>query len=87
MNENDEQKINSIWFPCVHVLLYCSVGLQFKTANKSYMRDNGQKDTPDVNFYVGKDSNNYKYTAPNKSGTYVHTYVYIALSTHFFTKN
>lgn len=33
------------------------------------MRDNGQKDTPDVNFYVGKDSNNYKYATANKSGT------------------
>lgn len=45
-----------------------SVGLQFKTNNK-YVRDSTQKDTPDVNFYVGKDSNNYKYGgAPNKSG-------------------
>lgn len=45
----------------------CSVGLQFKTNNKSFVRDGAQKDTPDVNFYVGKDSNNYKYGAP-KSG-------------------
>ncbi|XP_065370012.1 potassium voltage-gated channel unc-103 [Calliphora vicina] len=40
------------------------VGLQFKTNNKSFVRDGAQKDTPDVNFYVGKDSNNYKYGAP-----------------------
>ena len=54
------------------------------------MRDNGQNNTHDVNFYVGKDSNNYKYAAANKSGTYEeHTYVcmYVVFSTHFSTNN
>ncbi|KAL9919167.1 potassium voltage-gated channel seizure isoform 1-T4 [Glossina fuscipes fuscipes] len=36
------------------------VGLHYKTNMKGFMRDNAQKETPDVNIYVGKDSNNYK---------------------------
>uniref|UniRef100_A0A1B0A992 Cyclic nucleotide-binding domain-containing protein n=1 Tax=Glossina pallidipes TaxID=7398 RepID=A0A1B0A992_GLOPL len=36
------------------------VGLHYKTNMKGFMRDNAQKEAPDVNIYVGKDSNNYK---------------------------
>ncbi|XP_075164882.1 potassium voltage-gated channel seizure isoform X2 [Haematobia irritans] len=41
------------------------VGMQYnKLNNKAFVRDGALKDTPDVNIYVGKDSNNYKYGAP-----------------------
>ncbi|XP_061397393.1 potassium voltage-gated channel unc-103 [Musca vetustissima] len=44
------------------------VGMPYQKMNsKAYVRDAPMKETPDVNIYVGKDSNNYKYGQAPKS--------------------